>query len=228
MRTRSDRRTAAAVGRSRPPSCATRQSSRGRDNAFDDRRRELDTTVLDPPAPRLREFLAAARDQRGWAAGVALALLLGINLLVLTRISTTGTEDSTDLDRAHAAATTFEAPIRASTDSELDSLDAQTALQTDAGETWDPEQPPDPADLENHTRLSSGEARRVEAALQSEIDSTLPTDPPATPPSAPKKRTASTERDSRTATATPHTRGAEAPRQPSETIGGQGWIIETE
>ncbi len=189
----------------------------------------IDATVLDRTAPRLREILAAARDHRGWAAGVALALLLGINLLVLGRISTTEPEDSTALDPAHAPTTTLEASTRSATDTERNSLDTQKALQAAAGEAWDPEQPLDQVDLEYRAWLFSEEAQLVKAAVESEFGSILPAARTPTPPSSPATRTASQQQAPPTAAAAaPHPRSAKVPRQPSENTGGHGWVIETE
>ncbi len=187
----------------------------------------IDATALDRPVRRLREILAAARDHRGWAAGVALALLLGINLLVLGRISTTEPEDSTALDPAHAATTTLEASTRAATDAERNSLDAQKALQTAAGEAWDPEQPLDHIDLEYRSWLFSDETQLVKAASESEFGSNLPAARTPTSPAAPRTQTASQQLASPPAAA-PHPRSAKVPQQPSESTGGQGWVIETE
>jgi serine/threonine-protein kinase len=188
----------------------------------------IDATLPDQPTTRLREILAAGIHHRAWAAGVALAVLLGINLLVLGRISTTGAGESTDFDRAHAPTATLEAPTGAATGSEPGSLDAREAPHTAAREAGDPKQPPVAVNREYRSRLFSGEALRVETAIGSEIGSILPAARPAAPPPALATRATSRKQAPPPAGATPNPRGAEAPQQPSESIGGHGWIIETE
>jgi serine/threonine protein kinase len=187
-------------------------------------RTRIDATVLDQPTSRLREIFATALDHRGWAAVVALAFLLGINLLVLGRISTTGTGDATDFDRAHAPTATLEPQTHLAAASKQGSPDVPEAPRTAAR---DPEQPPASTHSEPRSRLYSGEALRIEAAIESEIGSILPAVRPAAPPPALARRAIS-QKQAPPPAAAPNPSGAEVLQRPSESIGGQGWIIETE
>ena len=184
----------------------------------------IDATVLDQPTSRLREIFTTALDRRGWAAVVALAFLLGINLLVLGRISTTGTGDATDFDRAHAPTATLEPQTPLSAASKQGSPDVPEAPRTAAR---DPEQSPAPTHSEPRSRLYSGKALRIEAAIESEIGSILPAVRPAAPPPALARRAIS-QKQAPPPAAAPNPSGAEVLQRPSESLGGQGWIIETE
>ncbi len=195
----------------------------------------INATVLDQPAPRLRAFLTAARDHRGWVSGAVLALLLGINLLVLGRISTTETGGSAD--STPAAATTA---ARVDTASEPNLRDAQEAVETAAQEAPDPDQTGTSGDLEDSAWLTFGEALLAKTAIDTEIasktradaNSAAGTNSPAGPPEATSqsrsRRTTTQKATSRPGAATPNPKDAELPQQPSKSIGGQGWIIETE
>jgi hypothetical protein len=189
---------------------------------------QIDATLLDQPAPRLREILAAARVQHSWAAAAVLALLLGINLLILGRMSTTGTQNSTDLDRAPVSTAIREAPARAPGDFELGSLTAPEAREPAAQITLAPEWPPAPIDWEYHSRVFSEEALRVEAAMNAEIDAILSATRPAEPPPSLAGGTTSRKPAPAPAAAKPIPRGTKVPQQLPESTGGQGWIIETE
>jgi serine/threonine-protein kinase len=188
---------------------------------------QIDATRLDRPVSRLRDRLAAARDRHGWVPVAVLALLLGINLLMLGRMSATGTGGSTDFDRAPVSTTVIETSARASSGFEPDSPATPDAHDATARKAWDPEPSPASVNEGYRSRLVSGQALRIEAAIDSEIDAILPAVRPADPPqslaagaapriSAPSPAAASSPRP------------AKAPRQSSEITGGQGWIIETE
>jgi hypothetical protein len=190
---------------------------------------QIDATLLDQPSPRLREILAAARDRNGWVPAAVLALLLGINLLILGRMSSTGTGDSTDFDGAPGSTAIIEASTRAPSDIEPDSLSAPETRETAEREALDLERPPASVNWEYRSRLFSGQALRIEAAIDSEIDSILPAVRPAgPPPSLARGATSQVPAPSPTAPAAPNPRSAKVPQQGSESTGGQGWIIERE
>jgi serine/threonine-protein kinase len=195
----------------------------------------INATVFDQPAPRLRAFLTAARDHRGWVSGAVLVLLLGINLLVLGRIATTGTGGSANSTPAPATSA-----ARADAKSEPDLLDSQEAEEAPAQVAPGSDQAGTSGDLEDSAWLTLGEALPEDAAIDSEItsktsadaSSAAGTNSPAGRPAATSqsrsRRTTSQEATSRPGAATPSPRDATLPQQPSKSIGGQGWIIETE
>lgn len=187
---------------------------------------QIDTTLLDQPSPRLREILAAARDHRSWLAAVVLALLLGINMLVLGRISTTGARDSTGFDRAPVSTAVLDAATRPSSGSEPDSLDAPEARETAARKARELERPAAEINPEVRSRLFSGEGLRVEAALDSEIGSILPAARPAAPSRSPAARANPRKPAPPPAAAAPNPMSATVPEQLPESTGGQGWVIE--
>jgi len=180
----------------------------------------IDVTRLDPPSPRLGDFLASARDHRSWAAAVALTLLLGINLLVLGRMSETATRDATDFDQVPAPT-------------------AAAAASTRALKSFGP----DSADPEYRSWFFPGEASRVAAAIhldinrethpeidaevEPEIDAISPAGLPAGPPPS-IAASATPQTQLPTKAAAQKSSAAELPQQSTESIGGQGWIIETE
>jgi serine/threonine-protein kinase len=189
---------------------------------------QIDATLLDQPAPRLLDVLAAARNHRGWVPAVALALLLGINLLILGRMSTTETEDSIDFDRAPGSTAIVEASTPAPSDVEPDALATPETRDTAARKAQVPEQPPASVNWEVRSRLFSGQALRIEAAIDSEIDSILPEVRPAGPPQALAGAATSQIPAPSPAAAASNPGPAVVPQQTLESTGGQGWIIERE
>jgi serine/threonine-protein kinase len=196
----------------------------------------IDATVVDRPTSRMRQFIAAAHEHRGTAAVVALVLLLGVNLLVYGRITTTRTAESIPSDLTQISATLLEASTHAAPHSELDShaatefleTTALESLETRALQTPEPEPASIPASWEYQSRLVSGEPLRVEAAIDSEIDSILPAAQPAEPP-APATSQAPTRESTPPPTAeTPNPSDENPWQHRSERTGGEGWIIETE
>jgi len=196
----------------------------------------IDATVLDRPASRIHELLAAAREHRGSVAVVALLLLLGINLLVHGRITTTGTAESIPSDLTQISATLLEASTHATTHSELDShatpetleTTAPEALETTALQVREPEPSSTSASWEYQSRLHSGEPLRVEAAIDSEIDSILPAAQPTEPPTSAASHTTIRKLAPPPPAETPNPSDENLPQQRSERTGGQGWTIETE
>ncbi|MBW2693903.1 MAG: serine/threonine protein kinase, partial [Deltaproteobacteria bacterium] len=196
----------------------------------------IDATVLDRPASRIHELLAAAREHRGSVAVVALLLLLGINLLVHGRITTTGTAESIPSDLTQISATLLEASTHATTHSELDShatpetleTTAPEALETTALQVREPEPSSTSASWEYQSRLHSGEPLRVEAAIDSEIDSILPAAQPTEPPTSAASHTTIRKLAPPPPAETPNPSDEYLPQQRSERTGGQGWTIETE
>jgi serine/threonine-protein kinase len=186
----------------------------------------IDATLLDQPSSRLRDILAAARNQNGWVPAAVLALLLGINLLILGRMSTTGTGGSTDFDRAPDSTAVVEASVPAPSGFEPDSPATPETRDTTARKAPNPERPPASANQEVRSRLFSGPALRIEAAIDSEIGSILPAVRPAGPPPSLAGGVTShlTAPSSAAAAASP--RPAKVPQQSSESTGGHGWIIE--
>jgi serine/threonine protein kinase len=178
---------------------------------------QIDATLLDQPSPRLRDILAAARDRHGWVPAAILVLLLGINLLLLGRMSTTGTGVSTDFDGAPDSTAIVEASTAT-----LETRD------TAAREAPDLEQPPASANWEYRSRLFSGQALRIEAAIDSEIGSILPAVRPAGPPPTLAKEATPQIPAPSAAAAAANPRSTKVPQQGSESTGGQGWIIERE
>jgi hypothetical protein len=142
-------------------------------------------------------------------------------------MTTTGTGDPTDFDRAPGSTAIIEALARAPSDFEPGSLATSEARDTAARKAREPERPPDSVNREYRSRLFSGQALRIEAAIDSEIDSILPVVRPAGPPqSLAGGATSQIPALSPAAAASPTS--AKAPQQSSEITGGQGWIIETE
>lgn len=188
----------------------------------------IDETVLDRPAPRLQRALAAAREHRGSAAVVALALLLGINLLVLGRLSLTGTAESAAFDWARVPAVILEASTHPTLDSESepDAPGSGETLEAAAPETRDATPSPAPVNSEYRSRLLSGEVPRVEAAIDPEIGSILPAARPAAPPASPAERSTPRQPVPPIPAAAPDPSAEKRPQQPAESTGGQGWIIE--
>jgi len=186
----------------------------------------IDATLLDRPVSRLRDSLAAARNRHGWVPVAVLALLLGINLLMLGRMSANG-EGSTDFDRAPVSTTTLEASIPAPNRFETGSPDAPDARDATAEKAWGPEQSPASVNEEYRSQLVSGQTLRIESAIDSEIDAILPAVRPAEPPQPLSARTAARIPASPPAAAASPT-STKAPQQSPENTGGQGWIIETE
>jgi serine/threonine protein kinase len=186
----------------------------------------IDDTLLDQPSPRLRDILAAARDRHGWVPAAILAMLLGINLLLLGRMSTTGTGDSTAFDGAPDSTAIVEASTRTPSEFEPDSPATPETRNTTARKARGLEQPPAWVNWEYRSRLFSGEALRVEAAIGSEIGSILPAARPAEPPPSLEAGATSRKSAPSPAEATPNPRGAKVPPQPSESTGDHGWIIE--
>jgi serine/threonine protein kinase len=186
----------------------------------------IDATLLDHPVSRLHDILAAARGHHGWVPAAVITLLLGINLLILGRMSTTETAGSTDSEPAPGSTAIIEASTRAPNNSEPDSLATPETRDTAARNVQDPEQPPASIDWEYHSRLFSGQALRIEAAIDSEIDSILPAVRPAAPPQALAGEATSHIPAPPPAAAAPNPRPAKVPQQSSESTGGQGWIIE--
>jgi serine/threonine protein kinase len=186
----------------------------------------IDATLLDHPASRLHGILTAARDHHGWVPAAVLALLLGINLLILGRMSTTGTANSTDFDRAPASTAIIEALTRAPSSSNSNSLATPKTRDAAARNAQDLEQPPASIHWEVRSRLFSGQALRIEAAINSEIDSILPAVRPAAPPQALAGEATSHIPAPPPAAAAPNPRPGKVPQQSSESTGGQGWIIE--
>jgi len=189
---------------------------------------QIDATLLDQPSSRLHDILAAARDHRGWVPAAALALLLGINLLILGQMSTTETGDSTDFDRAPGSTAIIEASTRAPSDFEPGSLATPETRDTPARKAPDPERPPASLNWEYRSRLFSGQALRIEAAIDSEIGSILPAVRPAEPPQSLAGGAASHITAPSPAAAASNPRPAKGSQQSSESTGGQGWIIERE
>jgi serine/threonine-protein kinase len=188
----------------------------------------IDATVLDQPASRLHDILAATRDRHGWVPVALLVLLLGINLLLLGRMSTTGTGDPTDFDRAPGSTAIAEASTRAPSDLEPGSLAAPETRDTAVRKARDPEQPLGLTNWEYRSGLSSGRALRIEAAIDSEIGSILPAVRPAGPPPSLAAETTPEIPAPSPAAAASKPRPAKTQQHSSESTGGQGWIIERE
>jgi serine/threonine protein kinase len=189
---------------------------------------QIDATLLDQPSSRLHDILAAARDRHGWVPVAVLVLLLGINLLLLGRMSTTGTGDPTDFDRAPGSTAIVEASTRAPSDLEPGSLAGSETRDTTVRKARGPEQPSASANREYRSRLSSGQALRIEAAIDSEIGSILPAVRPAGPPPSLAREATSQIPAPSPAAAASKPRPAKTLQHSSESTGGQGWIIETE
>jgi cytoskeletal protein RodZ len=187
---------------------------------------QIDVTLLDQPSPRLREILAAARDRRVWVVAVALALLLGINLLIFGRMSATETRDPIDIDRASASTAIPEASTRALSDAEPDSQASLETREAEARRALGLERPPVRGSWGHRSRLFSGEALRAEAAIDSEIAPNSPAVRPTGPSPSLAAEATSRKPAPSPAEATPSPRGAKAPSQPSESAGGHGWVIE--
>jgi serine/threonine-protein kinase len=187
---------------------------------------QIDVTLLDQPSPRLREILAAARDRRVWVVAVALALLLGINLLIFGRMSATETRDPIDIDRASASTAIPEASTRALSDAEPDSQASLETREAEARRALGLERPPVRGSWGHRSRLFSGEALRAEAAIDSEIAQNSPAVRPTGPSPSLAAEATSRKPAPSPAEATPSLRGAKAPSQPSESAGGHGWVIE--
>jgi len=189
----------------------------------------IDATVVDRPASRLRRVLGAAREYRGAAEIVALVLLLGINLLVLGRITPTRTAGSNAPDLTQLSATVLEASTRVTSEPEPD-VDGVIAEipETAAPETTKPEPAPSAESWEHRSRIVTGEPLRVEAAIDSEIGSILPAVRPSEPPASAPERAATRRPDPSPPAAMPDSSDANLPQQPSRSTGGEGWIIETE
>jgi serine/threonine-protein kinase len=187
----------------------------------------IDATVVDRPAQRLHGILAAARDYRGSAMAFALALLVGINLLVLGRIAPPATQASTGLDWKRVPAAILEASTHATIDSGSDAPATSESLATAPPEVPDPQQTPASANWEYRSRLISGQGLRVEAAIDSEIGSILPAARPAAPPASLVGRAKPPE-PTHSTPAAPDPVDEKVPHQSSKRVGGQGWIIETD
>jgi serine/threonine-protein kinase len=188
----------------------------------------IDATLLDPPSPRLRDTLAATRERHGWVPAAVLVLLLGINLLLLGRMTTTVNGGSAHLDGAPDSTAIVEASTRAPSELEPGSPAILETRDTTARKTRGLEQPPTSANREYRPRLLSGHALRIEAAIDSEIDSILPAVRPAEPPPLVAKEVTSQIPAPPQEAAASNPRSAVAPEQSSESTGGQGWIIERE
>jgi hypothetical protein len=197
----------------------------------------IDATLIDQPPHRLRDILATARDRHGWAPAAILTLLLGINLLILGRMSTTETGESietgsfTGFDRAPVATTVSEVATRAPSGSEPDPPVPPETRETALRKAWGPELPPAAIDWEYRSRLHSGQTLRIEAAIDSKIGSILPAVHPAGPPPSVEEAKAievgATPRESSSSpAAASNPRGEKDPQRSSESTGGQGWIIE--
>jgi serine/threonine-protein kinase len=193
----------------------------------------IDATVLDRPSPRLNRILTAARDRHAWAAAALLALLLGINLLVLGRIYTTETRDPTDVERVPSPSASLEASTRAPSGSEPESFTTPVAREAAARRAWELERQPARIDRAYQRRLFYAEMPPAEVAIASEID----TNPPATrqdePPRslaggvAPRKPASPPPVAETAATAEPPSpSNPNIPEEPSTDTGDHGWIIE--
>jgi len=79
---------------------------------------------------------------------------------------------------------------------------------------------------EYRAQLLSGEPLRVEAAIDPEIGSILPAARPAEPPASPATAAAPRNPGLETPAETLDPKEASVPPQPTQSIGGQGWIIE--
>jgi hypothetical protein len=186
----------------------------------------IDATLLDQPSSRLQDLLAATRDQHGWVPVAVLTLLLGINLLILGRISTTRTGDAPDIDKAPGSMATIEASNRAQSDIEPDALATPETRDTPAQKTRDSERPAASVNSEHRSRILSGQTLRIEAAIDSEFDAILPAARPAGPPQVlARDATFQSQAPSPSAEA-PRPKPAVVQPQGSESMGGQGWIIE--
>ena len=186
----------------------------------------IDATLLDRPSPRLRDTLAAARERHGWVPAAVLVLLLGINLLLLGRMTTTGNGGSTDLDREPDSTAIVETSSLAPSQFEPGSPAILETRDTAARKTRGLEQAPASANREYRSRLLSGQALRIEAAIDSEIDPILPAVRPAEPPPSVAREVTSQIPAPPPEAAASNPRPAVAPQQSSESIGGEGWIIE--
>jgi serine/threonine protein kinase len=175
----------------------------------------IDATLFDQPSPRLHNILAAARDRHGWVPVAVLVLLLGINLLLLGRMSTTGTGDSTHFDGAPGSTAIVETSTATPETRDTTARKARNLEQQPASVNW-----------EYRSRLFSGQALRIEAAIDSEIGSILPAVRPAGPPPSLARETTSQIPAPSPAAAASKPRPAKVPQQGSESTGGQGWIIE--
>jgi serine/threonine protein kinase len=182
---------------------------------------QLDATIVDQPTPRRQRFLEAARDLRG-AAGIALlTLLLGVNIILLGHISTTTPAPIPASDWEQLPPAILEASAKSSP--------AEAPPPPIAGDEAARSTSPPPAiNWEYHARLEAGESLRVEAAIDSEIDTVLPVARPTGPPTPAVRPKKAKQRTVPPANAkSDPSANDERPLEPSaETTGGQGWIIE--
>ncbi len=206
----------------------------------------IDATVVDRPAPRLRDLVRAVREFRPWGPAAVLALLLGINLLLLGRISTreSATDAPVSTDGGGAPIVGIAAPSGDTAAPSDDTaapaadVDAPTAAPSDAAPpareqrdrtARDAEQATDPVDWGERDPFIPGQPPRIAAAIDAEIEAVLPAARPAEPPEALAQTAAA-----RPPTPRPEPPGPAAPAAPDEglrrqrpqTIGGEGWIIE--
>jgi hypothetical protein len=101
-------------------------------------------------------------------------------------------------------------------------------LETTALQAREPEPSSTSASWEYQSRLLSGEPLRVEAAIDSEIDSILPAAQPTEPPTSAASHTTTRKLAPPPPAETPNPSDEILPQPRSERTGGQGWTIETE
>ncbi|MBW2542207.1 MAG: serine/threonine protein kinase [Deltaproteobacteria bacterium] len=188
----------------------------------------IDATVIDRPVSRLQAVLSAARAYRGAAEVVALVLLLGINLLVIGRISTDGTADPTPSELTRISATLLEASTRVTTEPEPDPLANLETLATPDPELQAAKPSSSSASWEERSGLDSGDSPHAEAAIDSKGGSLLPAAQPSEPLASAAGRTTTREPTPRPEAPKPEPMEEELPQPRSKSTGGQGWIIETE
>ena len=149
-------------------------------------------------------------------------------MVILGRMGTQETVEATDFEPEPVASVAVEAALSAPSDlpphapipSETGELEAQTQS--------DPEPSATSFDRGDRTRVF-GSTLRIEAAIDSQIASILPAVLPSAPPQPLVARAAPQQQPvPPPAAAAPDPRGAAVPEQPSNRVGGQGWIIETD
>jgi len=185
----------------------------------------IDATLVDRPAPRLGGVVRAARERRGWGPLALLALLVGINLVLLGRISTRESADAPSTPARSAPAASVDIGATSGTTGDTAALppalpEEHRARPRDPGpETpsiqWDARDP-----------FVPGRPPRVAAALTAEIESLLPAVRPEEPPRSLAAAKPAREAAPSPQPAAPAPGAGEIPRPSTENMGGEGWIIE--
>ncbi len=193
----------------------------------------IDPTVVDRPARRLRDLVRAMRDHRASVAAAVLALLVGINLVMLARLLPTeraperAAAASNATDWTHVPAVILEASTHASAAAQPDARATPEPAEAAAREVPNVQPAPESLSPEYRSRLLSGQELRVDAAIAPEIDPILPAARPAPPDPGIAASPATQERSAPSAPSAQPS-GERAPRRPANRVGGEGWIIETD